>query len=105
MPVSQKARVRNRNAGLASVSKVEDSSPGIPADLHTTIFEPFARGPPQTNEDVGLGLATVKRLTEAHAGTVGLQSSVGVGTIFCIELPLAKASEQIASSAQRNYGS
>jgi signal transduction histidine kinase len=85
--------------------EVEDSGPGIPADLHTTIFEPFARGPHQTDEGVGLGLATVKRLTEAHGGTVGLQSRVGVGTVFCVELPLANAAEQIASSAQGNYGS
>ena len=85
--VSVRAKLLNGRLRL----EVEDSGPGIPADLHTTIFEPFARGPHQTDEGVGLGLATVKRLTEAHGGTVGLQSRVGVGTIFCVELPLADA--------------
>ena len=71
---------------------VEDTGPGIPEELHATIFEPFARGPHGTNEGVGLGLATVKRLTEAHGGSVGLRSRVGVGTVFSIELPLTSVS-------------
>jgi signal transduction histidine kinase len=99
--VSVRAKRLNGRLGL----EVEDSGPGIPEDLHTTIFEPFARGPHQTNEGVGLGLATVKRLAEAHGGTVGLQSRVGVGTIFCVELPLAKASERSASSCERGFSS
>lgn len=69
--------------------EVEDSGPGIPEDLHSTIFEPFSRGRHETGDGVGLGLATVKRLTEAHGGNVGVRSRVGVGTVFSIELPLA----------------
>jgi signal transduction histidine kinase len=36
----------------------------------------------------GLGLAVVKRLTEALGGTVGFESAVGKGTAFIVKLPL-----------------
>jgi len=71
--------------------EVEDSGPGIPEELQSTIFEPFVRGRHETSDGVGLGLATVKRLTEAHGGSVGLRSRAGVGTTFWVELPLAAA--------------
>jgi signal transduction histidine kinase len=99
--VSVRAKRLNGRLGL----EIEDSGPGIPEDLHSTIFEPFTRGRHQLNEGVGLGLATVKRLTDAHGGTVVLRSKVGVGTIFCVELPLAKASEDSASDSERGFGS
>jgi signal transduction histidine kinase len=102
--VSLRANALNGRVRL----EVEDSGPGIPDELHTIIFEPFARGRREVNprgrretnprgghdthEGVGLGLATVKRLTEAHRGNVGLRSRVGVGTVFHVELPLARDS-------------
>jgi signal transduction histidine kinase len=37
---------------------------------------------------LGLGLVNVKNIVERHGGSVYAKSNVGVGTTFCIELPL-----------------
>jgi signal transduction histidine kinase len=69
--------------------EVEDTGPGIPAELQSAVFEAFVRGPHEVVGGTGLGLATVKRLVESHGGTVGLQSTPAVGTSFWVELPSA----------------
>jgi two-component system sensor kinase FixL len=62
-----------------------DSGPGIPDDLRDKMFTPFfttkARGS-------GLGLPTARRLIEAHAGTIRIDSPPGGGTTVTIHLPL-----------------
>lgn len=64
---------------------IADSGPGIPAEVRDTLFTPFvttkARG-------TGLGLSTVKRLIEAHHGSIRVDSPPGGGTIVTIDLPL-----------------
>ncbi|HET9597580.1 MAG TPA: HAMP domain-containing sensor histidine kinase [Anaeromyxobacteraceae bacterium] len=72
--------------------EVEDTGPGIPDDAVDEIFLPYVRGPTYGKEGLGLGLATVKRLCEAHGGRVGVRSALDQGSIFWIELPLASAS-------------
>lgn len=67
--------------------EVEDTGPGIPVDLQARIFDPFTRGSHEHVAGLGLGLATVKRLVEAHGGTIDVQSAIGRGTVFRIELP------------------
>jgi signal transduction histidine kinase len=86
----RKVTLRAREANGRVRIEVEDTGPGIAAEFQTRIFEPFVRG--THHEDVsgmGLGLATVKRLVDAHGGTVGVQSRIGIGTLFWIELPRA----------------
>jgi signal transduction histidine kinase len=75
-------------SGVARL-EVEDTGPGIPPELEATLFEPFVRGPHEQVTGTGLGLATVKRLVESHAGRVDVQSQPGAGTVFRIDLPLA----------------
>jgi signal transduction histidine kinase len=72
--------------------EVEDTGPGIPRDAVDDIFLPWVRGPTHGADGLGLGLATVKRLCEAHGGRVGVHSMLGQGSVFWIELPLAPAS-------------
>ncbi len=68
--------------------EVEDTGPGIPPGLGGKLFEPFVRGPEaQRVSGAGLGLATVKRLVEAHGGELGYASRTGGGTVFWCELP------------------
>jgi signal transduction histidine kinase len=81
--------VRTKPVGSKVRIEVEDTGPGIPADLQKVVFEAFVRGPHEVVGGTGLGLATVKRLVESHGGCVGLQSTVGVGSSFWVELPLA----------------
>jgi signal transduction histidine kinase len=81
--------VRAVELGAVVRVEVEDTGPGIPDDTATDIFHPYVRGATHGKEGIGLGLATVKRLCEAHGGRVGLRSSVGQGSVFWIELPVA----------------
>jgi signal transduction histidine kinase len=78
--------------------EVDDSGPGIPPEIQSTLFEPFVRGPNEQVSGTGLGLATVKRLVESHGGRVGVQSMPGKGSCFWVELP-ALPTEAIEHSA------
>ena len=69
--------------------EVKDSGPGLHEGLEAHVFEPYVRGPHATLPGIGLGLATVKRLVEAHGGKVGVVSVVGRGCTFWFELPAA----------------
>ena len=68
---------------------VADTGPGIPPELLPRLFRPFDRiGAEATGvEGTGLGLALSKALVEAMGGTIGVDSTVGVGSRFWVELP------------------
>ena len=78
---------------------VADDGIGIPASHQARIFERFykvdrARTRQAAEEDVatgsaGLGLAIVRHIAEAHAGSVGVESSEGAGSTFWIDVPVA----------------
>ena len=86
----RKVSLRARGATGHVRIEVEDTGPGIPPELQRRMFEPFVRGSHGAQvAGLGLGLATVKRLVEAHGGTVGVKSTVGIGTLFWNELPRA----------------
>jgi PAS domain S-box-containing protein len=73
-------------ASIADVCQIvfADEGPGIPADVLEKIFTPFfttkARGS-------GLGLPTVRRLIEAHQGTISIACPLAGGTVVTIQLP------------------
>jgi len=70
--------------------QVEDRGVGIPAGELKYIFDPFYRGKRATEQQVegtGLGLNLVKRIIEAHQGTISVESQVNHGTRFVIHLP------------------
>ena len=72
---------------------VSDTGAGIPGNDLPHIFDQFYRADPSRNRatgGAGLGLTIVKRLVEAHGGTVTVASSPGEGTTFTITLPNAQ---------------
>ncbi len=71
--------------------EVEDNGPGLPADLGDRAFDPYVRGGDRTQPGIGLGLATVKRIAEAHRGSVTVRSARNAGCTFVVELPAATA--------------
>jgi signal transduction histidine kinase len=71
--------------------EVQDTGPGIALSAQASIFEPYVRLPHRREPGVGLGLATVKRLVEAHGGAVGVHSASTGGSLFWFELPRAPA--------------
>jgi two-component system phosphate regulon sensor histidine kinase PhoR len=71
---------------------VQDHGPGIPAEEHEKIFERFYRCGSELRrqtQGVGIGLSIVKHVVEAHGGRVRIQSQLGQGSRFTIELPHA----------------
>lgn len=68
---------------------VADNGFGIPLSDQNKIFNRFYRGSASKTEipGIGLGLAYVKLLVEAHGGNISVESSVGHGSIFTIKLP------------------
>lgn len=71
--------------------EVEDTGIGIPARYTDRVFERFFRVDRARSREsggTGLGLSIVRNVARAHGGTVGLRSSVGVGSTFTISLPI-----------------
>jgi signal transduction histidine kinase len=71
---------------------VQDTGPGIAPEALPHIFDRFYRADGSRSEETGqsgLGLAIAKALIEAHGGTIGVESAVGQGTTFGIELRAA----------------
>lgn len=69
---------------------VSDNGAGIPDELLEKIFNK-GETDPETDVGMGLGLAIVKTFTEAHGGTVTVESKQGVGSTFRLLLPGASA--------------
>jgi signal transduction histidine kinase len=70
---------------------VEDSGPGIPALEQRRIFELFYRQGTELRREtkgVGIGLTIVRSVAEAHGGRVIVDSEVGRGSRFSLELPM-----------------
>ena len=78
---------------------VEDTGAGIPEQDRERIFEVFVQGShPATQKGSGLGLAIARQLVELMGGTIQLDSTLGEGSRFRVELPaeLAQEAEVIA---------
>jgi len=91
MGESPERRITLRVKEQASMVRVEvqDTGPGIPSELAPRVFSPYVRGTGSGRPGIGLGLATVKRMAEAHGGAVGVQTALGCGSLFWFELPLS----------------
>ena len=71
--------------------QVKDDGYGITEDFKKIIFDPFTRSEDSTtNKEVGtgLGLAITKNIIDLMGGTIEIESEVGKGTTFTVELPL-----------------
>ncbi|MCL4259895.1 MAG: HAMP domain-containing histidine kinase, partial [Anaerolineales bacterium] len=92
-PESGAVTVHVQSPSNALIFAVQDSGIGISESDQARLFEKFYRG---TNRDAllqrgtGLGLAIVKSIAEQHGGKVWVESVLGKGSIFFIQIPLAQ---------------
>lgn len=69
--------------------KVTDQGMGVPSNLQERIFERFERAISSKNiSGLGLGLYITRQIVEAHGGTITVESELGQGSTFTVELPL-----------------
>lgn len=69
-------------------ASVEDFGPGIPPEHLENLFERFYRVPGETTGGTGLGLFICSQIVQAHQGKIWVESVVGKGTTFHVELPV-----------------
>ena len=82
---------------------VEDTGVGIPPEVLPRIFERFWQVDTSSTrkfQGAGIGLALVRSLTEAMEGSVQVDSQLGHGTTFTVELPTEAAAMPISDSAE-----
>jgi heavy metal sensor kinase len=85
--------VKVKTSGSQSEAQVivTDSGIGIPPEHLPHVFQRFYRVDPDRDPDMGgagLGLAIALSIAEAHAGTIAIESTLGVGTRVILTLPL-----------------
>ena len=87
---------------------VTDTGPGISPDQQKMLFEPFNRLDAEYSEieGTGIGLTISKRITELMGGRIGVESSLGQGSRFFIELPVSEkpVGKQSGLSGNRQLG-
>ena len=85
---------------------VADSGLGIPPEELPRVFDPFYSGPTglKTAQGTGLGLSVVKEVTALHRGTVHVESIVGKGTTFIVELPTVARQQEFPKEKGENNG-
>ena len=89
-PAGGHVRVRQRQEGDWILLSVEDTGAGIRSDMLEAIFDPFRQLDPYGTAGLGLGLAIVRHVVDAHEGTVTAQSDgEGRGATFTVRLPAA----------------
>lgn len=92
--------------GDTAVIAVSDSGAGIAPEFLPHVFERFTQadsGPSRSHGGLGLGLAIVRHLVEAHRGAVSADSpGVGHGSTFRVTLPLAAVAEAAEAIEESN---
>ncbi len=110
----------NREKGVVVVSihaaangfvriAIQDTGQGLAPEQVDKLFEPFNRLGQEYGEEEGsgIGLVLTRRLVEMMKGSIGVSSSLGVGTVFWIELESAQASTAhglVEMSVETDFG-
>jgi signal transduction histidine kinase len=101
-PETGRVTVRARRIeGERALIEVADTGMGISAEDQEHLFERFYRADAATQSaipGIGLGLSICQAIAEGHGGSIGVESEVGRGTTFRVELPLSQTdSDRLAN--------
>jgi two-component system NtrC family sensor kinase len=80
--------VSTKNLGDKIQITISDNGPGIPDTIKEKIFQPFFTTKP-TGQGTGLGLSLSYDIVKAHRGEIKVESELGNGTTFLIEIPVS----------------
>jgi two-component system NtrC family sensor kinase len=86
-------RLRTSALGDRVAIAISDDGPGIKPEIRTKIFDPFFTTKP-VGKGTGHGLAIVRSVVDKHGGAIRLDSELGRGTTFTIELPVHGLSDE-----------
>lgn len=85
LPEKGRLRIETRNGERGVTLRIRDNGIGIPGAFHGRVFEPHFT---TTEKGSGLGLGIVKKIVQAHGGSVELRSRRSEGTCFTLRFPL-----------------
>ncbi|MDD1720684.1 MAG: PAS domain-containing protein [Euryarchaeota archaeon] len=88
MPHGGELAIRALMEGDAVTLTVRDTGQGVPYEMKDKLFSPLTTG---KAKGTGLGLAVVKRIVEAHNGTITFESEDEKGTTFMVTVPASRA--------------
>jgi PAS domain S-box-containing protein len=94
--------VRSRPAGAFVEAEVEDTGCGIAAEHLPHVFDRYWQADRGAHRGVGLGLAIVRGIVEAHGGHIAVESRLGEGTTFRFTLPACDAARHGARDDARD---
>ncbi len=87
--------VRTFRDGDSIAIAIGDTGDGIPPQLHDRIFDPFFTTK-AVGQGTGQGLAIARTVVERHRGSLTFESTLGVGTVFTVRLPVDQAQKVAA---------
>ncbi len=101
-PEGEEVMLTAHRLGERAVVSVADQGPGIPEEFQQHLFEKFTQvdsSPTRTSGGSGLGLSIVKGLVDGMGGRISVETRLGKGTTFHVDLPMASPSESAAAAA------
>jgi len=98
--LNSQVSVEAKSDGLNVLIRVRDQGPGIPTEEFGRVFEKFYRLERDAASGIvgtGLGLSLVKEIVEKHGGQIQVESELGFGSTFTIQLPLEQRPAVVGS--------
>ncbi len=84
-----------RRVGHVARIEIHDTGPGIHESQRMLIFEEFRRGEQARGQGLGLGLSIARGIAQVLDAPLGLRSHLGKGSVFQVDLPMAKAQSRL----------